>query len=188
MELSGLILMGGRNSRMNGQKKAFLTYEGMPFYQRIANQLPVDGTIYLSVENKANYEALPYPLIEDLYEGIGPISGIYSTLMTCQTKALLTTPCDTPNVSRELFHELIAFWRMEQKPVLLSEGERLNPLIGIYTKDCMKALHSMIQKGDYKMSHLLDHYTCKVVSLSSLGLDQKQVFNVNTPDEYSMLP
>ena len=47
-DIAMLLLMGGKSSRM-GTSKAVLTYEGIPFWRRIATEMEECGPLYLSV-------------------------------------------------------------------------------------------------------------------------------------------
>ena len=80
MEICALVLAGGKSSRMNGNNKAFLKYKSSTFIESIISELKDFNKIYISVDNKEKYKNLNYELIEDEFEEIGPIGGIYSVL------------------------------------------------------------------------------------------------------------
>lgn len=184
MTIAGLILMGGRNSRMDGRKKAFLMDGGKPFYQCAAEALPGLEHIYLSVENKENYPPLPYPLIEDRYEGIGPMGGILSGLEQCREDALFVLPCDMPRISRELTASILEAWKREQKPVFAVSGGRVQPLVGIYTKDCIPAMERQVRGENYKMALLISGLPHACIEASG---GEGALFNVNTKEEYERM-
>ena len=48
--IAGYILTGGKNRRMNGEKKLFLEYKGKTFFDHIKNSLQLFSNIYLSVD------------------------------------------------------------------------------------------------------------------------------------------
>ena len=89
MNIGALILMGGKNSRMGGNIKGLLQIEDVTFLERIISVLKDFDNIYLSV-NKAfsseeikRYEEKGLTVIVDLYDDIGPMGGIYSSLKKC---------------------------------------------------------------------------------------------------------
>ena len=57
-QVSGYILSGGKNSRMNGEKKLFLLLDGIPFYQHILRALSPLPSVRLSVERLAPRRSL----------------------------------------------------------------------------------------------------------------------------------
>ena len=65
MEISALVLAGGKSSRMNGNNKAFLKYKNKTFIENILEVLHEFNKIYVSVDNKEKYKDLDYELIED---------------------------------------------------------------------------------------------------------------------------
>ena len=89
-DIAACILAGGKNSRMNGRKKAFLPVEETVFWKKIAAKLSGCSAIYISVEDRKKYEQTQadvgecgfegFPLVEDLEKEKGPLGGIYSVL------------------------------------------------------------------------------------------------------------
>ena len=68
MEATGIILAGGKSSRMNYQDKAWMSYDGEPLIhhaiKRISSQV---SQILVSTNNAdSRYDKLPYPCIPDL--------------------------------------------------------------------------------------------------------------------------
>ena len=63
--IAGYILTGGKNRRMGGEKKLFLSLDGKSFLERIREAMKDFSVIYLSVETKEPYEGVGLPLIED---------------------------------------------------------------------------------------------------------------------------
>ena len=182
MTIAGLILMGGKNSRMGGEKKAFLTYEGKPFYQWAAEAMSGLDSIYLSVEEREAYPKLDYPMLEDTIKGIGPMGGILSSFKQCREDALLVLPCDMPKLSAGLVDRLLKAWRSDGRPAFAYAGERVQPLLGIYTRDCIPKLEEMVENGTYKMAllaSLLPHHRI------TLGEDAPELFHINTKQEYA---
>ena len=181
MKIAGLILMGGKNRRMDGTKKAFLTDGEKNFYQRAADAMPQMDSIYLSVEKKENYTELEYPMVEDIYQGIGPMGGISSALRQCDEDALLVLPCDMPRISRTLTESLLEVWKQEGKTAVIYVEGKPQPLIGIYTKSCLPIMEKMIQNENYRMASLLGRICHKKVEVQA---DDAIFFNVNTREEY----
>lgn len=181
MTIAGLILMGGKNRRMGGEKKAFLTDEGRPFYRCMADVMPQMKKIYLSVEDKSCYSRMEYPMLEDLYPGIGPMGGILSSLKQCEEDALLVLPCDMPRLSRRFTEKLMEVWEKEGVPACIYVGKRPQPLIGIYPKEWAPLMERMVREGNYRMASLLEQADHRKVEVPA---DETVFFNVNTKEEY----
>ena len=52
MDIGALILMGGKNSRMNGNVKGLLKLNNMTFLEKIKETLDDFSSIYLSINDK----------------------------------------------------------------------------------------------------------------------------------------
>ena len=116
MKVVGLILMGGQNSRMNGEKKALLKYQDKYFYQCVSDAMTKAGVqdIYASVEKTWDF-LIGFPQVVDSYRQIGPLGGIVTALKKFveeeqMTEGILVVPCDLPRISDELLKKLLNKW------------------------------------------------------------------------------
>ncbi|WP_155738348.1 molybdenum cofactor guanylyltransferase, partial [Clostridium saccharobutylicum] len=66
MEISALVLVGGKSRRMNGNNKAFLKFENKSFIEKITDQLTEFHNIYISVDDKEKYKNLNFILLKDI--------------------------------------------------------------------------------------------------------------------------
>ena len=180
MNIAGLILAGGKNTRMGGVKKAYLCYNGKYFYECAAESMASLDNVYLSVENQALYPAMAYPMIEDIYPGIGPLGGIYSAFTVVQEEALMVLPCDVPRVTGDFVNALIARWQLEGRSVMVGVGEKLQPLIGVYERQMLPFMEEMIETGDYRMRHLITGTQTVVADIRELGYGEDMLLNVNS--------
>ena len=105
--ICGYILAGGKNSRMNGEKKLFLNYQGETFCSRILQAFDMLPETYISVEGQEPYMHLNLPMIVDLYKEIGPMGGIYSGLKSIEAEALLVAACDMPMIEQDVVKKLL---------------------------------------------------------------------------------
>ncbi len=189
MRLAGVVIMGGLNTRMNGNKKAFLEYNGLPFYKHISNALSSLDKIYLSVDDKAYYEKynLEFELIEDIYKVIGPMGGIHSTFINCEEDAFLFVPSDTPLINKIVIDKLIGEFHATNKNVILFENNKLHPLMAIYKKDCFKVVLDSIDRVNYRILNIADAVEYSTVVFEDLGLDTQVLLDCNDEETYLKL-
>jgi len=98
-DITGLLLAGGRGSRMGGVDKGLQPFNGQPLALHAMRRLtPQVGPIMVNANrNLAEYEALGAPVWPDsLADHAGPLAGFLTGLEHCATPWLLTVPCDTP--------------------------------------------------------------------------------------------
>ncbi len=181
MKIAGYILSGGKNSRMQGRKKLFLTYNKSPFYTHIIKAMSLLHAIYLSVDQEAPYAETGLPLIQDIYPAIGPLGGICSGLTLCGEDALFVTACDMPLIKKEHINKLIHIYEENEDCVVIARsGGRLHPLFGIYPKSVLPVMTSMIAEGNYRMRDIMKRTETIVVDLP----EDDSLKNINTPKEY----
>ena len=187
MKVIGLLLMGGQNLRMGGEKKALLTYQNKCFYENVAEAMKEAGVeqVYASVETTWDME-LGMEQVVDAYDKIGPLGGIVTMLERLpEAKGMLVLPCDLPRISAELLKCLLVKYEETALPVVLMCEGWPNPLVAIYTKDCLPILKNQIAEGNYRATHWI-----KLVEHAEVVLDDADKYmisNINSKEDYAAL-
>src|SRR6185369_18047574 len=110
-DITGLVLAGGRGSRMGGVDKGLQNHRGMPLAMHALLRLqPQVGHAMINANrNLGAYESMGVPVWPDATsEYPGPLAGVLSGLERCETPYLVTVPCDTPNFPLDLVARLAA--------------------------------------------------------------------------------
>ena len=110
-DITGLILAGGRGSRMGGADKGLQNFNGVPLALHTQLRLsPQVGDIMINANrNLGVYESFGVPVWPDaagLGEFSGPLAGFVTGLERCETAFLMTVPCDTPLFPDDLVERL----------------------------------------------------------------------------------
>src|SRR5690606_11557876 len=108
-DITGLILAGGRGSRMGGIDKGLQNYQGMPMAMHALLRLsPQVGQAMVNANrNLGAYEAMGVPVWPDnLPDFAGPLAGLAVGLERCETPYLATVPCDCPRFPLDLVERL----------------------------------------------------------------------------------
>ena len=102
-DITGLILAGGRGSRMGGVDKGLQNFNGVPLALHTLLRLqmqeggPLAQVMINANRNLAAYEAFGAAVWPDvLADYAGPLAGFLTGLERCESPYLVTTPCDTP--------------------------------------------------------------------------------------------
>jgi molybdopterin-guanine dinucleotide biosynthesis protein A len=109
--ITGLILAGGRGSRMGHIDKGLQSFRSLPLVAHaIARLAPQVGPLAININrNQALYASFGLPLWPDLLPDFaGPLAGLQSGLSRCATPYLLTVPCDCPFLPLDLAARLAA--------------------------------------------------------------------------------
>ena len=109
-DVTGLVLAGGRGSRMGGVDKGLQPFNGVPLAVRAASRLALQvGRVAINANrNLPAYEAFGWPVWPDdePADFAGPLAGFMTGLARCGTAYLLTVPCDTPLFPHDLARRL----------------------------------------------------------------------------------
>jgi molybdopterin-guanine dinucleotide biosynthesis protein A len=109
-EISGLILAGGRGTRMGGIDKGLQEHLGVPLAQHALERLrPQVAALMLNANrNLSAYQAIGVPVWQDETPDFpGPLAGMLAGLTHCDTPYLVTVPCDSPNFPTDLVARLV---------------------------------------------------------------------------------
>ena len=193
MDIGALILMGGKNSRMNGNVKGLLKIKNSTFLEKIQETLNDFSSIYLSIndkfskEQKQNFENMGFKIIEDIYKEIGPLGGIYSSLLNCKEEYLFITACDMPFITKNSIEVLCnKVDKNTDGVVFYDKNNKLYPLGAIYSKNVLPIIEEMIEKKYYKLSYLVEKSNFVKINIEKTDIPLKVLSNINTLQEYDL--
>jgi molybdenum cofactor guanylyltransferase len=107
--ITGLILAGGRGSRMGHVDKGLQPFRGAPMVAHVLRRLGAQtGSLAINAnQNLDAYAAFGVPVWADELQGFeGPLAGLETGLRRCTTDLLVTAPCDSPFLPDDLVQRL----------------------------------------------------------------------------------
>ena len=178
--LNGLVLAGGRSTRM-GRDKGSLEFYGKPQREYMADMLqPYCKEVYLSVRPDQEVPST-HPLIADTFFGLGPFGALLSAFRSDPDAAWIVVACDLPLLGDSAIRQLVE--SRDARKVATAFRSPVNdfpePLIAIWEPKAY--LHAL--------AFLSQGYSCprKVLINSEIRLVEPNeplaLTNVNTPDE-----
>src|SRR5690349_9261871 len=108
-DITGVILAGGRGSRMGGVDKGLQNFRGMPLalHTLLRLQPQVGAAMVNANRNLSGYESFGVPVWPDgIGDYAGPLAGFLTGLEQCETALMMTVPCDTPLFPTDLVARL----------------------------------------------------------------------------------
>ena len=189
--ITGLILAGGRGSRMGGVDKGLQTYRGMPLAMNALLRLgPQVGHLMINANrNLGAYEAFGAPVWPDaLPDFAGPLAGFLAGLERCETAYLVTVPCDSPQFPSDLVQRLAQALEANDAEIAmaatLEDGVmRTQPVFCMMKTALMESLVRFTGEGQRKIDRWTALHRCVEVPF-----DDAQVFaNANTLAELQQL-
>jgi molybdopterin-guanine dinucleotide biosynthesis protein A len=185
--ITGLVLAGGRGSRMGGVDKGLQTYRGMPLAMHALLRLgPQVGELMVNANrNLAAYESLGAPVWPDaLPDYPGPLAGFLAGLERCMTPFLATVPCDSPHFPDDLVARLAAGLEADDAELAmaatLEAGElRLQPVFCLMKAMVLESLVDFTASGRRK----IDAWTATLRHVAVEFDDARAFINANTVAE-----
>lgn len=197
--ITGLILAGGRGSRMGGTDKGLQNFHGLPLalqtLMRLQLQsLPLQEVLINANRNLAAYESLGVPVWPDSLDGFaGPLAGFQTGLERCETPLLLTVPCDTPLFPLDLVERLYSAMNAQEADIAMAAATeadgtlRPQPVFCLLKTDLLESLVKFTQGGGRKIDAWTGQHRCAIVTFDLPG-DSTQAFaNANTLAELQQL-
>lgn len=187
MEVTGVVLAGGKSSRM-GENKALLPINGKPNIENIIAKLQlVTNAIVISSNDLVTYNYLQLPIIKDITESLGPLGGIQSILTSVSTPYVFFHACDLPMLSLDVIQCMIELCTGYDVIVPKIDG-KVHPVCGIYHKNVLPILEKQLANEDRKVMNLLNKLNVLYVErdvFEEKGIDVDIAFlNMNTPEDY----
>ena len=187
-DITGLILAGGRGSRMGGVDKGLQPWRGQPLARQVLQRLrPQVGTVLLNANRHVEvYRGWGLPVLTDAApdEFSGPLAGFLAGLQACVTPYLLTAPCDSPLLPTDLAARLgTALLKSSARIALPRAGGRLQPVFCLMETSLRDDLSAFLHSGGRKIEHWTAQHPTAIVDFD----DTRAFENINTPDDLQRL-
>lgn len=182
----GVVLAGGRATRMGGKDKGLQELNGKPLWQHVADALRVQvGAIAVSANRHIDiYQQSGYPVYQDALANYpGPLAGMLSVMQQADDEWFLFCPCDTPFIPSTLAERLVE-QRKDAPVVWVHDGERDHPAITLISRKLCPDLRAYLASGERRVMVILRQSGGHSVDFSDL----KEAFvNVNTTEDLQTL-
>lgn len=199
-DITGLVLAGGRGSRMGGLDKGMQNFNGTPLALHAALRLqmqvggPLGDILINANRNLAAYEAFGVPVWPDsLTDFAGPLAGFLTGLERCETPFLVTVPCDSPLFPLDLVQRLARGLEEAQADIAMAcareeDGAlRTQPVFSLMRAHLLESLTEFMHGGGRKIDLWTARHHTVEVAFDLPGDDVRAFFNANTLDQLMAL-
>ncbi len=187
--ITGVVLAGGRATRMGGANKALL-----PVGPRGAST-PLDRILAVFAGRFAGcvvvapdpepFLGRPVTVAGDVHQGCGPLGGLHAGLRAVRTPAAFVCGGDMPSLRGPLLDLMAARWREGRALVPVVAG-RAEPLHAIYPVACAPRADAALREGVRMMTDFLarlDVDWLREEDLADLEDAAGSFENLNTPGD-----
>lgn len=185
-EIIGVVLAGGRATRMGGKDKGLQLLNGKPLWQHVADTLAGQVSTMVIGANRHldTYRQSGYAVYQDILEDYpGPLAGMLSVMQQSDGEWFIFCPCDTPFIPSCLVERLLL--RHGTAPVVWAhDGERDHPAIALMHRSLAPALQRYLAAGERRVMVFMRESGGHSVDFS----DVKSAFvNVNTREDLLLM-
>jgi molybdopterin-guanine dinucleotide biosynthesis protein A len=189
-DITGVILSGGRNTRM-GVNKAFLEIgplrmmdQTLDIFRRLFSEILIvtnEPLSYLEFDDAA--------LVTDIYKDKGPLGGIYTGLFYAKNPLVFACPCDMPFLHQDFIAYMIR--QAGKHDIVVPElSEGYQPLHAIYSRNCLPSIKRLLMMDKLKITGF--YHDMRVLAVGEEQIrpfnpDGRLFANLNTPGDVEKL-
>jgi molybdopterin-guanine dinucleotide biosynthesis protein A len=184
--MTGIILCGGRSSRM-GQDKSAMPFGDETMLERVARIL---GGICdeVMVVGKADQRApAGAVVVHDPIEDQGPLAGIAAGLAVSTTDLNLVVACDMPLINPVVLQRMVTMIDDHDACVAVADGHA-SALCGVYRSRIAQDAQALLDTGERRVMQLLDAVKTKRVDAAlfrAIDPNLDTFLSVDTPEKYA---
>ncbi len=181
--VAGVILAGGRGTRMGGADKGWVQWQGRFLVERVLERLApqVDQVTISANRNLERYRGLGVSVVEDEPAAFGPyagpLAGMLAALRHCALPGAVFVPCDAPALPADLVARLVAGAGDAVTAALACSGGYRQPVFCLLPAALAPRLAQALASGERRPDAFL-----ATVGAREVHFDDAAAFaNVNSP-------
>jgi molybdenum cofactor guanylyltransferase len=186
--ITGLILAGGRGSRMGEVDKGLQIFQGKPMVAHVVSRLAkqVDHIIINANRNIETYAAFGHPVVSDAIGGFaGPLAGLHIGMTHATTPLIVTSPCDSPFLPLDLVARLHEELELHDADLAVAKTfDQAHPVFCLTKTSLAPHLEAFLESGQRKIDKW--YASLQVVEVP-FDDDEAAFANINTVAELTQL-
>ncbi|MCM1512048.1 MAG: molybdenum cofactor guanylyltransferase MobA [Oxalobacter formigenes] len=159
-DITGLVLAGGKGTRMGSIDKGLQLFFGKPLFLHAIDRLkPQVASVFVNANrNKKQYAQAGFTVLPDMQPDFaGPLAGFAAGLTQCQTPYLLVVPCDSPFFPDNLASKLgMALLNEKTEAAIAVTGHAssfsLQPVFCLMKREILPNLQAFLATGQRKIA------------------------------------
>lgn len=155
-KLSGLILSGGRATRMGGVDKGLVNFHGKPLIAHVIERLaPQVDELFINANRELEtYKTFGLPVFTDETQNFsGPLAGFQLALKHATYDYVCIVPCDSPFLPENLVQKLFVALLEKNADIAVAASDQNNhPVFCLCKKNVLPSLETFIQSRQGKVN------------------------------------
>lgn len=183
-QVTGVILAGGRATRMGGVDKGLVEISGRPMIAWVIDALRPQVADVLINANRSHdsYRGFGCDVVDDGdSEFRGPLAGMVSGMRAARTPYIAVVPCDSPLIYGRLVPRLYEAALASGAPIAAAhDGKRLQPVFALLACSLLDDLAGYLDDGERKIDRWYARHGYESVDFSDVA---ESFANINAPDD-----
>ncbi|MFN0318130.1 MAG: molybdenum cofactor guanylyltransferase MobA [Burkholderiales bacterium] len=185
MPVTGVILAGGRGTRIGGADKGLAEYDGRPLIEWMIERIrpQVDELLINANRNVDRYASYGLTVVGDLRDDYaGPLAGLQAAMAKAAHDWLLMVPCDTPALPRNLVSHLMSAATGAGAAIAVAQTQRgWHPAVALVRRSLAPDIDAFLESGQRRVRDWISQQSHVAVSFDVAS----DFANLNTPGELS---
>jgi molybdenum cofactor guanylyltransferase len=191
--ITGVVLAGGRGSRMGGVDKGLQLYNDTPLAKHAIDRLqPQVGKLLINANRNLEIyqiwgsEVGAEVVVDGLADFAGPLAGFLVGLQQCKTPFLMTVPCDTPRFPSDLVDRLSGALIQHDADIAMASSPdeegvlRHQPVFCLMKQTLLESLKVFTDADGRKIGAWAAQQKLVRVNFNEAHDDPKAFYNANT--------
>jgi molybdopterin-guanine dinucleotide biosynthesis protein A len=191
----GVLLAGGKSSRMGGGDKCLLPLAGTPMLAHIIDRLrPQVSDLVLNANGDVSrFAAFGLPIVMDRLGGqIGPLAGVHAGIEWAianrpGSRFVITAATDTPLFPTDLVARFLASLKGGEPKLLVARSEQgVHPVFGLWPMSLAAAIEKSLTSGMRKVQAWVSEHQAEEIFFPNGEIGGRKIdpfFNINRPKE-----
>ncbi|NWF74923.1 MAG: molybdenum cofactor guanylyltransferase [Nitrospirae bacterium] len=187
MEVTGVLLAGGKSRRMGEDKRSLVVGEQTLLERGLGVLRSIFHEVLVVIAQDSPPLDVNARVLRDLVSDCGSLGGVYTGLTLATTPHIFVVACDMPFLDQTVITQITSR-RATADIVMARLAARLHPMHALYGKGCLTVMRQMILARQLKIQELVAHSSLRVQYITEADLltidpSWRSFHNVNTPAE-----
>jgi len=189
-DCTGVILAGGKNSRLPGKKKTFHRVGDTTMLERIHTLFSkLFKEVIIVVNEPRDFTGLDMMVVTDIIQDRCALAGLHAGLFYASYPWAYVTACDVPFLNDAIIQHMVKKIDPGLQVIIPRTDDGLEPLSAVYSRTCIPLIEANLEKKIYMIKKFFKKKRVReipVEQLKKLDPELSFMFNVNTSEDLEL--
>lgn len=186
-DCTGVILAGGKNSRLPGKKKTFRKIGNMMILETIHSIFKqLFKEVLIVVNDPQAFAEWDMTIVTDIIPTRCALAGIHAGLFYARYPMAYFTACDAPFVNPKVIEYIVENADPKYDVILPRTEKGIETLSAVYSKECIPLIEKNLENNIYMIKKFFRKKKVKEIPIEKFRQWDPQmrfIFNINTPQD-----